>query len=371
MSTDAGRARERRLARRLIRQFDVDLSGLVVLTEAASGPYRYTPILTALAGARHVHAVTRNSRHGKAAAIIAETTDAAEAAGVGGRVTVVEGVDPDAVRRADIVVNAGFVRPIDRALIDRLKPTAVIPLMWETWEWRRDELDLDRCRERGILVLGTDESRGRFPFTRFTGMAGLALLGRLVRPVASRRIVLLGAQPAIGRAVHAALAGAGAQVHGFARPDDIAGDPRGTLPYEALPAFLEERASGVDAIVVAEHLDHRLLIGHGGLVDPRSLARLSPGIAIAHMAGNVDAGSIRDAGLRLAPDTISPPGHMSFHAGLMGPLPVLHLFTAGLKVGERMARARLSGLDTLASACHALEHPLAMDFPPPHAWCGR
>ena len=58
---------------------------------------------------------------------------------------------------ADIVTNLGFVRPINGEFLRRLKPTAVIPLMFETWEYRHADLDLSECRRLGIAVLGTNE----------------------------------------------------------------------------------------------------------------------------------------------------------------------------------------------------------------------
>ena len=44
-----------RILRKCIRDFGLDLGGLVVFTEAATGPYLYAPILTALAGAAKVY----------------------------------------------------------------------------------------------------------------------------------------------------------------------------------------------------------------------------------------------------------------------------------------------------------------------------
>ena len=50
-----------------------------------------------------------------------------------------------------IVTNSSLVLPIDRELIAVLKPTAVISLMWETWEFRSFDFDLNYCKVRGGL----------------------------------------------------------------------------------------------------------------------------------------------------------------------------------------------------------------------------
>ncbi|MCX7669243.1 MAG: hypothetical protein N2439_04145, partial [Anaerolineae bacterium] len=70
------------LIRRTITFFELDLSGLVVLTEAASGPYVVTPIIAALAGAARVIALTATSRYGSVEAVIAQTRALAELCGV-------------------------------------------------------------------------------------------------------------------------------------------------------------------------------------------------------------------------------------------------------------------------------------------------
>src|SRR5690606_1365873 len=51
------------LMRAAIARCRLDLSGLTVLTEAASGAYVVTPVLAALAGAARVIAVTRTTRY--------------------------------------------------------------------------------------------------------------------------------------------------------------------------------------------------------------------------------------------------------------------------------------------------------------------
>src|SRR5690349_18288225 len=135
--------------------FQLNLHDLAVLTEAASGPYLATPVLAAAAGARAVYAVAANTPHHRAADV--ETATRALAERVGVEVTVLQNKQAHALSDADIVTNTGAVRPIDAATVRALKPTAVVTLMWETWEFLPAQLDLAACRAEGILVLGTDE----------------------------------------------------------------------------------------------------------------------------------------------------------------------------------------------------------------------
>jgi hypothetical protein len=53
-----------------------------------------------------------------------------------------------------VVTNSGHVRPIDEAMVALMKPTAVVPLMFEAWEAEAGRSDLDipalrRARDRG------------------------------------------------------------------------------------------------------------------------------------------------------------------------------------------------------------------------------
>ena len=49
--------RQRSFAKKLIQKYDLDLSGLIIMTEAATNAYRFTAIMAALAGAKEVYAI--------------------------------------------------------------------------------------------------------------------------------------------------------------------------------------------------------------------------------------------------------------------------------------------------------------------------
>src|SRR5262249_13151350 len=74
-----------RLIHRAIERCALNLGGLTVLTEAASGAYVVTPVLAALAGADRVFAITRSTRYGSVEEIRESTLALARRAGVDGR----------------------------------------------------------------------------------------------------------------------------------------------------------------------------------------------------------------------------------------------------------------------------------------------
>jgi hypothetical protein len=354
-------SRERGLAAQMIERFELDLSGLRVLTEAASGPYLHTPLLAALAGPERVFAVTADSLYATKEEVAERTSREAESWEVADRLEIGFERKPEWLGSSDIVTNSGFVRPIDRDLVARLKPTAVIPLMWETWEFRPGDVDLESCRARDILVLGTCESKTPCDMRPFIGALAVKLLGELGLEGKSR-IALLGGQPLIGGAIRRALSDLGHEVVWFAE------DQREAHPYEQLRELVIDDARELDAILVAEHQDPRLLLGPNGELAPAELESANAELRVGVVAGNVDADALRDSGLRFAPERIRPFGEMSFQPAALGPEPVLMLYAAGLRVGEVMARARLGGASLSDAARRALDSSPAMDFPGELAW---
>ena len=166
-----------RLVRQCIRDFALRLDGLTVLTEAATGYYAYTSVLCALAGAKKVYALARHSRYGT----IDEVKDAVCAFGdlaalARCAIEVVTEKTPEIIAEADIITNSGNVRPIDRDMIGHMKGTAVIPLMYESWEFREEDVDLPACRDKGILVMGTDESVKEIAMFQYSGPLCLKLI---------------------------------------------------------------------------------------------------------------------------------------------------------------------------------------------------
>ena len=344
----------------LINQFGVDLSGLTVYTEAASGAYLLTPIISALAGADKVFAQTRDSRYATAQQVRAETMALAEQYGVADRIDVRSGRCNECLAQSDIVTNSGFVRPLDSDLILALKPTAVIPLMWETWEFRQSDLDLDLCKDKGILVLGTKEQEPPCDLRFFTGLFALKLLFELGYD--GGKVLLLGNSPLPAGAIADHMRRLGVNVTW------VSAEPEGDMPYDQLSAHFMSHGHEYDITLLAEHKHHHPLVGVGGLLAFHEILDVNPDLKIGIISGNIDAPGLRASGLRYFPEHISPTGFLSYQPYHMGPRPVLTLYTAGLKVGEAMARARLRGLGPKEAARDALAKSPAMDFTGEMAW---
>lgn len=349
--------RTRRTVDKLIHHFHLDLRGLTVYTEAASGHYLYTPLLAACAGAR-VIAFTRDSSWGSASTNRDHTLQVASNWGLTKALRVVVCKDEQDVGEADIVTNSGLLRPINAQMVSWMKQTAVVPLMWEPWEFRASDLDLKACRQRGVAVIGTNEHEPPCDMRPYSGLFALKMLFDMGVEAHGCKLLLLGAQPTLGGQIARMFSLWGLDVVHFGTPGDCADHG-----YDELTSYWRDHGNTVDAVIVAEHHDPVLLIGTGGLIEPTDMFRGNPAVQVGVIAGHVDQASLAAAHVATFPPVIQSFGYMSYQAGVLGPRPVLELYAAGLKVGQIAARARLAGLDVAAATQLAVNDGPGMALP--------
>ena len=338
--------------------YDLDLSELTVFTEAASGNYVVTPLIAALAGSDRVFAITRDSGYGTAVDIRDFTLELAKRWGVGDRIEVVSNKIPTMLSQVDIVTNLGFVRPIDKNIITHLKPTAVLPLMWETWEFREADLDLSECRRKGIMVLGTNEREVGLDLFNYVGYLAVKLTFELEIEIYRSKVVVVGSG-LFGESCVETFDKLEAKLKYI---NLSAGD---SLDTESAKSAL----CNADIVILVEHHSPACLIGSEGQIAVDELLALSPHVSIVHIAGNINREEIDNAAIPCLPQKSAAPGYMSVTTDYLGPKPVIALHTAGLKVGEAMARTRLAGFNPIKAEKKVLHDlPFAMGFGPSHKY---
>src|SRR5204862_7907690 len=134
---------------------------------------------------------TRNSRHGTVPEVTELTMRLASAAGVSSRISVIESISPDILRHVDIITNSGHLRPISAEMIDHLPSRAVIALMYETWEFRAGDIDIDAARRHRIPIVGVNETHPATDVFSYLGPLCVKLLHDAGLPVYRNRIALL------------------------------------------------------------------------------------------------------------------------------------------------------------------------------------
>lgn len=356
-----------RLLREYVAGFELNLGELTVLTEAATGFYKYTPIMCALAGARKVYAVAADNAWGKADQVKNETLSLSRKLNLRDRIEVVKEKTPEIVGLCDIVTNSGAVRPIDAPTVAGMKPTCVVPLMWETWEFRPWELDLDACRRKGILVMGTDESRMDW---RYTSYIIWKLLNECFIEGHHCRIMII-ASGRIGLSHARLMRDNGVTFRWLCFDDEVSEEFENVIisseDKNELLAFL----STCDALVLDERLHEGQLIGNGGLFTSEELNEANPGLVLIYRDGKIDYQSIKDEGVYIYPDRLPRKKSATVYSYYLGPRPVFELYAAGLKVGEVMARNRIKGKTIREAARDAIRSTYAQDFRGEWSWLGE
>lgn len=350
-----------RWMRDAIDAFELDLGGLVVLTEAASGPFVLTPLLAALAGAEQVLGLTASSRHATGDEVIELTATYAARFDVESRIEVITARTDPHLFDADVVTNLGFVRPLDRPLLERLGPHAAVALMCEPWELRPGDVDLAACRALGIPALGTNEDDERLKMFDYLPAIARMLLLELGVEVRGSRLVLV----STGRFATALAAGLdemGADVASFTPAAATSrGGHTAPAPKPLTDITFADAIGAADALVVADYPGSGPILGPRAAHTARDLRSLNPEIVLAHIAGDVVLDAAERAALPHAPTRIAPAGTMSVTAAALGARPVIDLHCAGLRVGAELSRARRNDHGARDAEGHVLANlPLAL-----------
>jgi hypothetical protein len=315
-----------RLMRQAVEAMGLNLRDMVVLTEAATGPYAVTPVIAALANAGHVYAFTRSSRHGTVSDVTELTLRLASSVGVADRISIIESISPDILGSVDIVTNSGHLRPITADTIECLPSRAVIALMFEAWEFRAADIDIAACRRCKLPIVGVNENDPAVDVFSYLGPLAVKLLHDAGLPVYRNRVALLCDNTFSGPLLRG-LRGAGADVSVFSTVESVAADCW-------------------DAIVVALRPASSPRVSAKNAAD---LARNAPrGALLAQFWGDVDRDAVDSAGLQIWPPTEPRLGHMAILLSALGPDPIVRLQTGGLRAAEFVFRGGTATRDSVA-----------------------
>lgn len=328
---------------------ELDLSGLSVVTEAASGPYVVTPVIAARAGAERVLACTRNSRYASTQSVIAQTRALERLCGLADHVEIYTERSLEIFAQADIVTNLGFVRPIDAKAVAAMPSTAIISLMCEAWEFRPGDVDLEACWAKGILVLATNEDFPGLEVFDYSALLAMQMLFEAQIEIHKNQIIIVSGDK-FGRVMEQQLARSGARVKCVANLCEVC----------------DHELAKADALLVADYTRDDIIIGPNGDVSAADLAHLAPHITVVRFAGRLDVDGLVAAGLAVYPFAELGPHRMAATLAHLGPRPIIDLHAAGLKVAQWAHATRRAGIEPLAclkTRHDMLAQPLRVGYP--------
>lgn len=342
-------SRAKRLIYETVDLLKLDLSSMTVLTEAASGNFIVTPLIAAIAGADQVYVVCQDSEYGTVQEICSYLQELMLFFGIPDqKICYVEEKEKIA-EHVHIVTNLGFVRPISASFIKKLPYDAAVSLMFETWEFREKDIDINACRSSHIPILGTKETALGLNIFQYVGMSVLKLLLENNIEIYKSHILLISSGEYL-HAVRKVLKSNGAVVKAY-------------NPYHTYDCVNEwkEFLKCCDAVVVAEQKYDGLLLGSGsGHIRVEWLSEQKP--IVIHIAGVVDDDLLEKNQIIKRPEKRIPYGYMTVTTEYTGIRPVIELHAAGLKVGQALVEGMRNGHDVEKAKKYALEHSPAMDF---------
>ena len=347
------------LAKNLVKRLKLDLTGHCVLTECASNGYAYTPIIAAIAGAK-VFAVGKDSKFGQFEDNKKFILDLFEQSNAKGKIEFFRGNLPEEKWiEPTVITNSGFLRPFTKAKIEKLNDKAVICLMWETWEFRPEEIDIKSCLNNNVLVIGTNEGFIDANMYGYPGMLCLKLLFEAGFPVVNNTFVLIG-EGLTGCLIAKTFFKLGIKFHWFVDSVSSYEKVGPCKHYSELPSIL--KLDHLDAIICADHVSKIPPIGRLGYVRLDQIKKKFPHFTWAHLTGPVNVEELRENSIYFYPHEILPVGYMTFETQELGIEPVIVLNSAGLKVGELCANSRLQGKSIEETIKISVDHGIGQDF---------
>ena len=317
----------------------IDLKSQKVLTEAGSGPYIVTPVIAAVAGAKHVIACTRDSHWGTVNDIKAHTMMLADKFHVSDKIEVTTETPWKKAKDIDIVTNLGFVRPINNQIIESLPKHAVISLMWEPWEFRDSDIDIKASIENNIPIIATNENHPHLMTFKSVGLLALKLLLEQSCEILGTSILVIGSAP-FGINCSDVLVQLGAKVILF--------DPTSNLPLSIDDTTLNQ----IDAVVIVEHRSYQEILGKS---TPNICEYLSTSqIPVVHICGVIDYSFFKYLNILKYPVSEVAAGYMTVTTSYLGFKPVIDLHAVGLHVASLVSRQRKNGCDIKSSLLNAI-----------------
>lgn len=294
------------LIKEAIKKLRLNLSGLTVLTEAATGNFFVTPIIAAKAGAK-VYAVAKDSSYAKkdeAKKNLLEKAKIFKASNI----NVIYSTE-EVMGQADIITNLGAIRPLDNKKVALMKKGAVISLMYEAWELRKEDIDIAACKEKNIRVFATNEDAAGLKIFDFTKPLILKMLFEKGLEVYQNNFIVV-SKDKFGKLIKKALEENGGKAI--------------LVPPEKID-IKRIKQNRIEGLIIADYLSMETIFGKRGIISSSQFLKRFPGAKIIQFAGKID-------GSKLAPQKMI---HTFSH---LGPKPVIDLMAAGLKVGEEMVK---------------------------------
>jgi hypothetical protein len=323
---------------RQVKALQLNLKGKTVLTEAATGSYIVTPVLAALAGAR-VFAFSKTTRYGSMEEVFTSTKKLADTYKESPLdIQFIEKISHKIVAEADIITNSGHLRPLNESMLSHAKDELVIPLMYEAWEWRDADMDIQYIKKRGFRIGATNERHPQVDVFNYLGdMALKQIFDAGLCPYKNKFILLCNNDfgPFIAKVLTVVCDGLAVidkdenrNKYNLDQIDWIGGFPEVSIP---------ESYRDAEAVIFTAYPFDQDWIGEKTPIQMDQIkARLSDPLILRY-CGDVNESLLENGGIRFFPKHVQS-GHMGILPSAIGNDPIIRLQSGGLKAGELLLK---------------------------------
>ncbi|MDB4773222.1 hypothetical protein OAG30_00560 [Flavobacteriaceae bacterium] len=298
-------------------QLKLSLEGQVVLTELASGPYRYLPAIAAFAGAKKVIAYTKDSKYGNKKDIIEEGKIFFQKLNISDKIQIKTIISDQDFSEVTLVTNSGFLRPINDDFIQKLNPGILISLMYDAWELRDNEISIESCKKRNIKVIGTNENSKYFPIFSYCAPLILKMTLNAGYEILNNRILVWSCDD-FGIQAKQAFENNGAKE--VIMTTDL--------------SILDRYVSTLDFIFICNYNQKSQYFKEGGCFDVSNFIKQNSAIGIIHLFGEIGIDVLKKNGIFYYPRREGKASQMTFTLADLSPLPLLKLQIASLKAAQ-------------------------------------
>jgi hypothetical protein len=321
---------------RQVSALHLDLKGKTVLTEAATGAYIVTPVLAAIAGAK-VIAFSKTTRYGTVDEVFAATRALADSFHEFPLdIHYTDTLNADLVEQVDIITNSGHLRPLNEAMLSYASDKMVISLMYEGWEWRDADMDIQYIRKRGFKIGSTNERHPDVDVFNYLGDMALKLIFEAgITPYRNKFILLCNNDfgPFIAKVLSRLCDGL-AVVDKDEHRDRYELDRItwiGGFPELQIPLAFQQ----AEAVIFTAYPFDQSWIGEKTAVSFRQIQSQLSDPFILRYAGDLDENFLHVKGLKFFPKHVAC-GHMGILPSALGYDPIIRLQSGGLKAGEAL-----------------------------------
>jgi hypothetical protein len=320
---------------KIIDELKLDLSGKVVLTEAATGAYLVTPFIAAAAGAK-VFAFTKSSPYGTVEDVKGQTEKLAGIFENNIDITVIEKLTPEIIAKADIITNSGHLRPLNSDKLQFVKDNAVISYMYESWEVRKEDVDLDYCRSRGIQVIATNERHPDIDVFNYLGELAIKLIHDSGKCLYRNKFILISNND-FGPFIAKELVKLAEKVGIIDIEANREKYPKEVDWLNAFPQInVPEEYADTEAIIFTAYPFEQTWMAKDNEIDVSQLLYINNPV-ILRFAGHIDTAYLDSLNIKYYPEHVKP-GHMGILLSDIGFDSVIRLQSGGLKAAELFLR---------------------------------